>query len=126
MSPQVDRGSAAADFALVSGLLVLVFLAVIQLAVGIHVRNTLVASAAEGARTGAGADRTLADGVQRTRILIGTALSPDYARDVQAAYAVQDGVRVVVVRVRAPLPLIGLVGPTGDLVVTAHALVERP
>jgi TadE-like protein len=123
---RATRGSAAADFALVSGLLVLVFLAVIQLAVAIHVRATLVASAAEGARTGAGAGRTLADGAQRTRSLIRTALSADYAGDVQASYAVELGVRVVVVQVRAPLPLIGLVGPSGDLVVTAHAIVEQP
>ena len=123
---RADRGSAAVDFALVSGLVVLVFLAVVQLAVAIHVRNTLAASAAEGARTAAGADRTLADGVERARSLISAALSADYAGDVQAGYAVEGGARVVQVQVRAPLPLIGLIGPAGDLVVTAHALVEQP
>lgn len=124
-SPSLDSGSAAADFALVSGLVVLVFLALVQLALGVDVRSTLVACAAQGARTAATAGHTLADGTARTRSLIGTALGPAYGRDVQAAYGVEAGNRVVVMRVRAPLPLIGLVGPTADLVVSAHALVEH-
>jgi len=124
--PGTDRGSAAADFALVSPLLVLVFLAVVQLAVAIHVRDTLVASAAEGARTAAAADQTLPDGVAKARSLIRTALSATYAGDVQARYVTEGGARLVEVRVRAPLPLIGMVGPAGQLVVTAHALVEGP
>jgi Flp pilus assembly protein TadG len=121
-----DRGSAAADFALVSGLLVLAFLAVLQLAVALHVRNTLVAAAAEGARLAATADRGLDDGVRRTRELVTSSLSPAYAADVTAWYADSGGLRTVVVQVRAPLPLVGLLGPADDLALTAHALVEGP
>ncbi|MFI5101129.1 MAG: TadE/TadG family type IV pilus assembly protein [Actinomycetes bacterium] len=121
-----DRGSAAADFALVSGLLVLAFLAVLQLAVSLHVRNTLVASAAEGARLAAAADRGLDDGVRRTRDLVTSSLSAGYATDVRAWYADSGGLRTVVVQVRAPLPLVGLLGPADDLTLTGHALVEAP
>jgi hypothetical protein len=35
-----------------------------------------------------------------------------------------DGVAVVEVRVRAPLPVIGLLGVGGQLTVTGHGLVE--
>ncbi len=124
--PDAERGSAVADFALVSGLLVLVFLAVLQLAIGLHVRNTLVASAAEGARLAASADRTLSDGIGRTRELVRSSLSPTYAGDVTAWYDSSSGMRVVVVRVSAPLPLVGLLGPSEHLTVTAHAIAETP
>jgi Flp pilus assembly protein TadG len=69
-----DRGSAVVDFAVVSGLLVVVVLAVLQLALGMHTRTSLVASAAEGARQAAGAGGTLESGMQRTRELVGEVL----------------------------------------------------
>jgi Flp pilus assembly protein TadG len=119
-----ERGSAAADFALVSGLLVLAFLAVMQLALSLHVRNTLVASATEGARLAASADRSLDDGIRRTRELITSSLSAEYAGDVRGSYSDDNGLRTVVVQVHAPLPVVGLLGPGGDLGVTGHALVE--
>jgi hypothetical protein len=110
----------------VAGLLVLAFLAVLQLAVSLHVRNTLVASAAEGARLAAAADRGLDDGVRRTRDLVTSSLSAAYASDVRAWYTDSAGLRTVVVQVRAPLPLLGLLGPADDLTLTGHALVEAP
>lgn len=125
-SPGGEDGSAVVEFALVSALLAVLFLAVLQVGVALYVRSTLVAAAAEGARYGADADRTPADGVRRTQDLVAQSLSPSYARDVTADYAVVDGLPTVVVRVRAPLPLLGLVGPGGDLVVEGHALAELP
>ena len=100
------------------------FLAVLQLAIALHVRNTLVASASEGARLAASADRTLTDGVRQTRELVGTSLSPEYGRDVRAWYADSAGMPVVVVQIRAPLPLVGLLGPSDDLTVVAHVPAE--
>ena len=125
-SPGGEDGSAVVEFALVSALLAVLFLAVLQVGVALYVRSTLVAAAAEGARYGADADRTPADGVRRTQDLVAQSLSPSYARDVTADYALVDGLPTVVVRVRAPLPLLGLVGPGGDLVVEGHALAELP
>ena len=121
-----DRGSAVAEFALVAPLLVGVLLAVLQLAFAVHVRDTLVAAAADGARVAATNGHTLADGVASTRSLTSAALSPRYAESVTAGYTTVGGVAAVVVTVRAPLPLLGLWGPGGDLQVQAHALVERP
>jgi Flp pilus assembly protein TadG len=121
---RADAGSAVVEFALVSSLLAAMFLAVLQFGVALHVRNTLVAAAAEGARFGSDADRTPADGAARTRDLIATSLSDAYAHDVTATFETIEGFRTVVVQVSAPLPLLGMVGPGGDLVVRAHAVDE--
>ena len=121
-----DEGSAVVDFALVGALLVLVLLSVLQLAVALHVRATLVASAAEGAREAAASGRGLADGVRRTRELVRASLPASYAGEVTAWYEDDAGLRTVAVEVRAPLPVVGLVGPSADLVVVGHAVVEPP
>jgi Flp pilus assembly protein TadG len=118
------EGSAVVEFALVSSLLVVLFLAILQVGVALHVRNTLVAAAAEGARYGAAADRSAVDGAAKTREIIGASLPGSYAVDVTSGYQIIGGLDTVVVQVRAPLPLLGLVGPVADLVVRAHALVE--
>lgn len=86
---------------------------VLQLAVVLHVRATLVDCASEGARLGALADRSPADGVVRTRELVTAALSPAYARDVTAEVGRVGGRDVVEVVVRAPLPVAGLLGVGG-------------
>lgn len=119
-----ERGAAIVDFALVSGLVALLFAGVVQLTLAVHVRNTLVDCAAEGARYAALADRTPQDGVERTRALITASLAPGYARDVTAVSTELEGLPVVEVRVSAPLPVAGLLGPGGGLTVTGHALRE--
>ncbi|RYV49595.1 TadE/TadG family type IV pilus assembly protein [Pengzhenrongella frigida] len=121
-----DAGSAIVDFALVAGLVTLVFAAILQLTLAVHVRNTLVDCAAEGARYAALADRTPADGADRTRALIAMSLAPGFADDVAVSDRVLDGLSVVEVRVTAPLPVAGLLGPAGVLTVTGHALREAP
>ena len=121
-----ERGSAVVEFVLVGVLLVVLFLAIAQLALALHVRNTLVAAAAEGARYGANADRSPTDGAQRTRQIVSDALSASLVDDVQADYEPVDGVTTVVVRVRATLPLIAFLGPSRALRVSAHALAEVP
>lgn len=119
-----ERGSAIVDFALVGGLLTLLFAAVLQLTLALHVRNTLVDCAAEGARYAALADRTPQDGEARTRELITQSLAPGYAEDITAREVVVDGVPLVEVVVVAPLPVAGLLGPSGTLTVTGRALGE--
>jgi TadE-like protein len=124
-----ERGSAVVDFALVGALLTLVFLSVVQLGLLVHVRNTLVDCAAEGARYGARADRSPSDAVERTRVLIVSELSSGYAARVgtriTAAEVDRGGARAVEVRLSAPLPVVGLAGPSGLLSVAGHAYAER-
>lgn len=122
--PSDDGGSAVVDFTLVGILLTFLFLALLQLGLALHVRNTLVASAAEGARYGANADRTPTDGAAVTRQLIRDSLADSFADDVTSGTETVDGVVTVVVRVRARLPVFGLLGPPRGISVGGHALEE--
>lgn len=122
---QVDeQGSAVVDFVLVGGLVTVFFLAIIQLTLVIHVRNTLIDAASSGARYGTLADRTPADASQRTSDLIGTALNAEFARDISTSEARVQGIRTLEVTVRAPLPVIGLIGPGRALEVRGHAALS--
>ena len=113
-----------ADFAMVSVLVVVLFLAVFQLGLALHTRNTLISCASEGARLGARADAVPGQGVSRTQALITASLSARFARNVTSREAVVGGVRVVEVRVVAPLPVIGLLGPDGRLDLVGRAFLE--
>jgi len=119
-----DEGSAAVEFVLVGVLLTALTLAVIQLAFALHVRNTLLDSAAEGARFAALAGNSPEDGADRTRQLITTAIGATYADHVSAGYTEYLGIAATRVTVDAPLPLVGMFGPSRSLEVTGHAAVE--
>lgn len=119
-----DTGSAVAEFVMVSALLTVLVLSVIQLGLVLLIRNTVLDAAAEGARFGALADNSLADGTARTRDLIETALGPSYARDIVATTGSYLGHPAIIVTVRTPLPLIGLVGLPDGLEVSGHAAIE--
>src|SRR3954470_2562012 len=121
-----EEGAAVVDFTLVGVLLTVLFLALLQLGLALHVRNTLTAAAAEGARYGANADRGPADGAAITRRMIRDSLADSSAGDVTAGTERVDGVPTVVVRVRARLPVIGLLGPARAISVQGHALDEAP
>ncbi|HEY5222934.1 MAG TPA: TadE family protein [Microbacteriaceae bacterium] len=119
-----EDGSAIAEFVMVVGLLTVLTLSVIQLGLALLIRNTALDAAAEGARFAALADNSLTDGRARTHDLIVTALGDGYARDVRAVYGDYRGQQAVTVTVRAPLPLIGLVGLESGMEVSGHAAVE--
>lgn len=119
-----ETGAAVVEFTLVSAVLIALFLAVLQFGFVIHVRNTLVACASEGARHAANADRDPADGQERTRALIAESVSPRFAQNVSASHTIVDGVPVVEVTVRATLPLVGFLGIDRGLVVRGHAVEE--
>jgi Flp pilus assembly protein TadG len=121
-----DEGAAVVDFTLVGVLLTVLFLALLQLGLALHVRNTLTAAAAEGARYAANADRVPADGAVVTRSLIRASLADSFASDVTAGTEQVGGVPTVVVRVKARLPVIGLLGPARRLTVQGHAIREGP
>lgn len=123
-TPSRERGSAVVDFVLVGGLLTMFFMAIIQLTLVLHVRNTLIDAAASGARYGSLADRDAADARDRTRELIGMALNADFAKDVTTSEVTYEGIRALEVTVRAPLPVIGLIGPREALEVKGHAAIQ--
>lgn len=119
-----ERGAAVVDFVMVGGLLTVFFLAIIQLTLILHVRNTLIDAASSGARYGTLADRTASDAEERAVMLIGTALTPDFAQDVSTAEVTFEGFKTLEVKVRAPLPVIGFIGPQDMLEVTGHAAIQ--
>jgi len=109
---------------LVGALTTIVFAGVLQLALALHVRTTLIDCAAEGAHQAALVGNDLSDGVARKNYIITTAHAPGFAQDVTARHLVVDGVPVIEVEVTAPLPVAGLLGPGGRLSVTGRALDE--
>jgi hypothetical protein len=119
-----DAGSAVVEFVLVGALLTILTLSVIQLGLALLIRNTVLDAASEGARYGALADNTIGDSVGRTRDLITTAIGPSYARDVSVERGNYDGHPADIVTVRAPLPLVGLIGIPNGLEVQGHAAIE--
>lgn len=119
-----DRGSAPAEFVMVAGLLVLLVLGVIQLCAALLVRNTLADAAEQGAREAALADRTLADGTDRTREVITAAFGAGYSAEVAGSTGEWQGHPIAIVTVRAPLPVIGLFGVDGALDVQGRAVMD--
>jgi Flp pilus assembly protein TadG len=119
-----DRGSAIVEFTLVGVLLTVLFLALLQLGLALHVRNTLVASAAEGARYAANADRDPVQGAAVTRRLIRESLADSFADGVTSGFETVDGMQTVYVQVDATLPVLGLLGPPRAIRVRGHALEE--
>ncbi|UKA52059.1 pilus assembly protein [Arthrobacter sp. FW305-123] len=116
-----EQGSAVVDFVLVGALLTLFFMSVVQLMLVLHVRNTLIDAAASGARYGSLSDRTFADARTRTAELIAGALNSEFSRDVTSTEVTIEGIRTLEVTVRAPLPVVGLIGPRETLEVKGHA-----
>lgn len=110
---------------MVSGVLCVLFLAVFQLGLALHIRNTLIACASEGARYGSRANATSQDGVARASLLIRESLSDRYADNVTAVTTTVDGIAVVQVRIEAPLPVLGPLGPDRVLSVQARAFSEK-
>ncbi|WP_241681222.1 TadE/TadG family type IV pilus assembly protein [Pseudactinotalea terrae] len=112
------------DFLLVSLLLTVLVLGVVQLALALHVRTMLTDAAAEGARYAALHGSDLAAGEARTAELIAMTLPDRYAQEIETGYDTYGDVTLVTVTVSAPLPVLGLFGPSGTVVVTGRAVDE--
>jgi Flp pilus assembly protein TadG len=117
------RGSATVEFVFVAPLVLVIALGVLQLTLALHVRSTMTAAAAEGARVGAlmGSDTDV--GVERTRAILEQNIAGSAVRDVRAYRQVLGDVRVITVIVTADLPLVGFFGPT-SMQIGGHALDE--
>jgi len=118
-----DHGAAVVEFVVMVPVLLLVVLAVVQIALALYVRTTLASAAAEGARVAAVSDG--AAGVRRTRAELSTSLAGGVVESVTARRSVAGGIVTIDLQVTARLPLVGLLGPS-VLVVDGHALQESP
>jgi Flp pilus assembly protein TadG len=123
-----ERGSAVVDFVLVSVLILTLLLAVLQVAVYVHVRNVVVASAQEGARYAANADVPSAVGAPRTVAIVARATSVQTARGLSCTSGEESdtsGLRLVVVRCSGSVPaLLASLGNLLPLSATGRALKE--
>lgn len=119
-----ESGSAIVEFLMVSVLLMALTAGVLQLALALHVRNTLADAATEGSRQASLVGQTDQDGVRRTRDLIQVAVGVGQEADVVASREVWQGAPTVTVTVTAPLPLLGFFGPPQGLRVVGRAPVE--
>jgi Flp pilus assembly protein TadG len=123
-----ERGSAVVDFVLVSVLIVTVLLAVLQVAVYVHVRNVVTASAQEGARFAANADVDSGVGAARTLEVVGRATSVRTVRGLTCTSTVDvdtSGLTLVVVRCAGSVPsLLAGLGNLLPLEVAGRAVKE--
>ena len=104
-------------------LVLLLAVAVVQVALVLHVRATLTAAAAEGARAAALAGADPFAGERRARQVAAEALSPDAVRDVRVDRVVEDGLPLILVTMTAHPPVVSLLGSV-DVTVDGRALVE--
>lgn len=123
-----ERGSAVVDFVLVSILIMVLLLAVLQVAVYVHVRNVVTASAQEGARYAANADVDSAAGAGRTVEVVARATSQRTAVGLACTSTEEadaSGLTLVVVRCSGSVPtLLAGLGNLLPLQVTGHAVKE--
>jgi Flp pilus assembly protein TadG len=116
------------ELVLVTVPLLFLLLAVLQVAVYLHLRNVVVAGAAEGARHGAAADRSTRDGGPLAERVLAQGVSARTADGIRCA-AVEEagagGAVLVVVRCRGAVPaLVPVLGPVLPVQATARALKE--
>jgi Flp pilus assembly protein TadG len=119
-----EHGAAVVDFVLVTVLLLFLFLLVFQVGVFFHVRNVVAASAAEGARYGAAANRTPAQGASRAQQSIAEALGGRLARQIRCLPNNGTGIVRVAGEPAVDIVCTGRVpvvfGPSPTIVISVH------
>jgi Flp pilus assembly protein TadG len=121
-----ERGSAVVDFVLVLLVLIPLVIGILQLALVLHVRNTLASAAAEGARHAAVAGSSAPAGQAKIDELVDGALSQDFGRSVTVRPALVGGAPGYEAVVEADIGLLGLKALGGVQVrVAGHAIAEQ-
>jgi len=121
-----ESGAAVVDFVLVVVVLVPLVLGIAQVALVMHVRNTLASAAAEGARYAAAQGGSGAAGERRTREQIDAAIAGRFAENVTVRHVTVGGQPTIEVVVHASVPALGLGGPGVRITATGHAVEEPP
>ena len=124
MSACNESGSAVVDFVMVGALVIVVFVALLQVALGVYARNVLTDAAGDGARRAALVGGTEAEARRRVQTLSDAALRRGYVDTVTVSRVPSGDLTIVEVTVKAPFPLLGLLGPGGTLTVTGRAVDE--
>lgn len=119
-----ERGSAVVDFVFILLVLLPLVIGILQLALVLHVRNTLASAAAEGARHAAVAGSSPAAGRAKVEELINGALSGGFVRTVSVSADSVGGAPGYEAVVEAEIPVLGLGGPGVHVRVSGHAVAE--
>lgn len=120
-----DAGNGVVEFVLVTVLVLSLFLVVLQVGLVLHARNVAVAAAAEGARYGANADRTDADGAARAAQVLADSLPGAACAGARAVPRPPGAApQVVEIEVRCTLPVLFLPIEPVAITVRGHALEE--
>lgn len=123
-----EGGAAVVEFVMVSALVMGLLLAVLQVAVYVHARNVVAASAQEGARFAANADVDSGAGAARTLEIVRSSLGESTADGLVCSSAEEvdtTGLVLVVVQCTGAVP--ALFGALGDLLpvnATGRAIKE--
>jgi hypothetical protein len=120
-----ERGAAVVDFVLVLLVLLPLVIGILQLALVLHVRNTLASAAAEGARHAAVAGSSATAGEAKLQELVDGALSREFVRSVTVRPADVGGVPGFEAVVEADVSVLGLGGPGVHVQVAGHAVAEQ-
>ena len=107
---------------MVAVLIILIALMIIQAALIVHTRNTLVDAAVQGAHHASLVGSSPQDGAERAEQLITERFGGGLGAE---ATAEQGADGVIRVQVSATLPLVGLFGPTGAMTVQGRAIAEE-
>lgn len=126
-----DQGSAIAEFALMTVLLVFLLFAVLQVAALFFVRSVVSSAASDGARLGSTVGSSPDEGARRASELISSGLSASMASHLPCSGSVTvDGpTGLAMARVRCAGTIRSVFVPIGALVhvdVTAGSLREQP
>jgi Flp pilus assembly protein TadG len=123
-----ERGGAVVEFVFVSVLVVVLLLAVLQVAVYVHTRNVVTASAQQGARYAANADVPSSAGADQTVAIVARATSEQTAQGLVCTSAEEtdaSGLPLVVVRCSGSVPtLLAGLGNLLPLDVAGRAVKE--
>jgi len=107
---------------MVAVLIIMIGLMIVQAALIVHTRNTLVDAAVQGAHHAALIGSTPQDGAERAERLIGNRFGAGLDAE---ATAVQEPDGTIRVTVSSTLPLVGLLGPSGSMTVEGRAIAEE-
>ncbi|MDY5600378.1 ABC transporter [Schaalia hyovaginalis] len=118
-----EEGSEVVSHALVQVIVLIVVLALLQLAFALHTRNMAIAAAGEGARRGGLLGGSQAEAVERTRVLFADLAGAHDAR-ISAERKGVDGAEVLVVTVTTRIPILVSWGPQW-LTVSGSSLIEE-
>lgn len=119
-----DDGAIVAESAMIIALVTLLCGTIMQLGVIIYTKNTMLDVASAGARYAALADRTLADGQQRSAALLSDSVPNADSAGIHVTRT-SDGERITVT-VTHSVPLLGFVTGPIPLTVTAQAYDLTP